>query len=75
MKEITRIITVQLTDIAKVDDDFNSEETKENVKKNAGGIVKNLLGVDDAVIVDVQDFIQDIAEGEGADDGKMENAE
>jgi len=75
MREITRIITVQLTDIAKVDDDFDSAETKENVKKNAGGIIKNLLGVDDAVIVEVQDFIRDIAEGEGADNGKVENAE
>ena len=60
MREITRIITVQITDIAKVDDDFDSAETKENVKKNAGEIIKNLLGCDDAVVVDVQDFILEI---------------
>lgn len=75
MKEITRIITVQITDIAQVDNDSDSAETKENVRKNAGGIIKNLLGVDDAVVVDVQDFIRDIAGEEGVDDGKMENAE
>ena len=60
MQEITRIITVQITDIAQVENDFDSAETRENVKKNAGGIIKNLLGCDDAVVVDVQDFIRDI---------------
>lgn len=75
MREITRIITVQISDIAQVDDDFDIEESREKTFKTSGQIIKNLIGVDDAVVVDVQDFIRDITEEEGADDGKVENAE
>lgn len=75
MKEITRIITVQITDIAKVEDDFDFEESKEKTFKTSGQIIKNLLGGDDAVVVKVQDFIRDVAEEEGADNGQAENAE
>lgn len=62
MKEITRIITVQITDIAKVDDEFNDAESRDWVRENAGGIYKQILDVDDAVVTDVQDFIRDIEE-------------
>ena len=60
MREITRIITVQITDIAKIDDDFDFEENRERVRKCAGGVIKELIGVDDAVVVDIQDFVRDI---------------
>jgi len=60
MREITRIITVQITDIAKIDDDFDIAENRERVKKTCGGVIKELIGVDDAVIVDIQDFVRDI---------------
>lgn len=60
MKEITRINTVQITDIAKVEDDFDFVESKERTEKTAGGVIKSLLGCDDAVVVQVQDFIRDI---------------
>ena len=60
MKEITRIITVQITDVAQIDDDFDFEENRERVRKTAGGVIKGLIGVDDAVVVDIQDFVRDI---------------
>lgn len=62
MKEITRIITVQITDIAKVDDDFNDGESRDWVRENAGEAYKQILDVDDVVVTDVQDFIKDIEE-------------
>ena len=63
MKEITRIITVQITDIAKV----NSEKdvhSKEEEAKAVAEMIKEELGVDDVVITNVQDFIRDVEEGE-----------
>ena len=60
MREITRIITVQITDIAKIEDDFDFEENRERVRNTCGRAIKELLDVDDAVIVDIQDFVRDI---------------
>jgi hypothetical protein len=60
MREITRIITVQITDIAMIGNDFDFEENRERVKKTCGGVIKELIGVDDVVIVDIQDFVRDI---------------
>lgn len=61
-KEITRIITVQITDIGVVDDEFDDAESRAWVKENAGKIYKEFLDVDDVVVTDVQDFIKDIEE-------------
>lgn len=60
MREITRIITVQITDIAMIGNNFDFEENRERVKKTCGGVIKELIGVDDVVIVDIQDFVRDI---------------
>lgn len=64
MKEITRITTVQITEIAKVEDDFDFMGSKELTYELMGGIIKNSLDCDDAVVVNVQDFIRDINERE-----------
>lgn len=77
MKEITRIITIEITDIRTVEDSeldsvlAERDTLAETVKKELPGV----LDVDDATLVKVQDFVMDITEGEGADDGKMESAE
>lgn len=60
MKEITRITTVQITEIEKVEDDFDFVGSKELTQELMGGIIKNSLDCDDAVVVQVQDFIRDI---------------
>lgn len=60
MKEITRITTVQITEIAKVEDDFDFVGSKELTQELMGDIIKNSLDSDDAVVVQVQDFIRDI---------------
>lgn len=75
MKEITAITTAQITDIRIVADDFNIAECKERMLKEGGGVLKEFIGCDDAVVTNAQIFIRDVAEGEGADDGNMENAE
>lgn len=60
MKEITRIITVQITDIAKVEDNFDFKKSKERTRKNVADAIKEDYEVDDVVVLDVQDFIRDI---------------
>lgn len=75
MKEITRITTVQITSIDVAEDVSNIEESKERTRKGAADAIKTFLPVDDVVVLNVQDFIRDIAEEEGAVDGKVENAE
>lgn len=60
MKEITRIITVQITDIAEVEDDFDFKESKERTRKITADAIKEDYEVDDVVVLDVQDFIRDI---------------
>ena len=64
MKEITRITTVQITEIEKVEDDFDFVGSKELAYELMGDIIKNSLDYDDAVVVDVQDFIREIEENE-----------
>lgn len=75
MKEVTRITTLQITDISTGEDISGIGESREGAKKYVPDIIKRVFDVDDVVVLNVQDFIRDIAEGEGADDGNMENAE
>lgn len=75
MKEIAVVTTAQITDIRIVTDDFDIAECKEKMLKEGGGVLKEFIGCDNAVVTDAQFFIRDVAEGEGADDGKMENEE
>lgn len=77
MKEITRITVVQFTDVRKVDD---SELAAVLAEKNTlYDTVKNdlraVLDVDDALLLDAKDFVRDITEEEGTENGNMENAE
>lgn len=77
MKEITRITVVQFTDIRKVDDsDLAAVLTEKNtLADTVKNELKSILDVDDALLLDAKDFVRDITEEEGANDGKMENAE
>lgn len=63
MKEITRITTVQITEIVKEkseDADFIlTEEAKENYKIVLEGGLKSVLGVDNVAVTGIQDFVQD----------------
>lgn len=77
MKEITRITVVQFTDIRKVDDSELAAALAE--KDTLADTVKNdlraVLDVDDALLLDAKDFVRDITEEEGTENGNMENAE
>ena len=73
--EVTRITTVQFTSIETGEDISGIGETREMAKKSVPDALKKVFDVDDVVVLNVQDFVRDIAEGEGADDGKVENAE
>lgn len=75
MKEVTRITTVQITAIETGEDISCIEETRERARKFVPDAIKDMFDVDDVVVLNVQDFVRDIAEGEGADNGKVENAE
>lgn len=58
MKEVTRIFTVQIISIAKVESEDNMVS-----KEDAAAILKEDLeaqGIDDVVVNKVQDFIRDI---------------
>lgn len=62
MKEITRIFTIQITEIRKVDD---SELAAVLAEKNTlADTVKNelraVLDVDDALLLNAKDFVRDI---------------
>lgn len=62
-KELTRIITVQITGIAKgweAENAASPEKEKEALIKS----LRKHYDVDDVVITNVQDFIRDVEEGE-----------
>lgn len=57
MKEITRIATVQITSIIKVDDD-KEIQPREEAKKKLEQNLKKMFDADD-VVATVQDFVRD----------------
>lgn len=68
MKEVTRIITLEITHIECIPDDmenliYESSRSLENFREPDEEI-KELLGVDDVKTIKVQDFILDVEEGE-----------
>lgn len=61
MKEVTRIITVRITEIADISnrEPMTKDECAEVIKDN----IKRIFAVDDVVVDNVQDFIME-KEGE-----------
>lgn len=59
MKELTRIITVEITEIKKTDDDMSDVITKEEAAKGTIDMLKSNFDCDDVVVTNVQDFILD----------------
>jgi hypothetical protein len=58
MKEITRIITVEMTEIRKVDDDFipNDKNAASNAIKSD---ILEIFDIDNVNVTSVQDFVRD----------------
>ena len=61
MKEITRIITVRITEIADISD--REPMTKDECEKVIKDNIKKLFCIDDVVVDNIQDFIME-KEGE-----------
>lgn len=59
MKEITRITTVELTSIAKVNDE-SELIAKEELKKCFEKGLKAVANCDDVKVLNMQDFIRDV---------------
>ena len=61
MKELTRVTTVQLTEILRVDDEMAArlQGTDDAYKAYLSGVMRKRLGVDDVVVTNVQDFIRE----------------
>lgn len=57
MKEVTRIITVRITEIADISnrEPMTKDECEEVIKDN----IKRIFNVDDVVVDSVQDFIME----------------
>lgn len=71
-REITRIMTIEITDICTVEESdldaaLSSKDTLAGVVKKE---LREFLHVDDATLVSVQDFVRDVKEA-GDDDGEM----
>jgi hypothetical protein len=62
MKEITRVITVELTEITTSDDELSDVMSKGDCAALLAHHVKNIFNVDDVNVTKVQDFVQDIKE-------------
>ena len=64
MKELTRIITAQITGIAKLenDEEYLSKDTAKAEIKQL--IEENVPEADDVVVLSVQDFERDLEENE-----------
>lgn len=60
MKEITRIITIEMMCVDRFEDD--NELTPHNIASNMvkDALINNLEGVDSVVVSKIQDFIRDI---------------
>lgn len=59
MKEITRIITVEITAIRKVDDDCIPME-KNDASEVIKAVIRANFNTDNVNVVGVQDFIRDL---------------
>lgn len=66
MKEHTRITVVQITEVAKDEQDVvefaMSDEAKKVYAKSLARALKSMLKVDDVMVVSVQDFVADVEE-------------
>lgn len=62
MKEVTRVITAQITGINKVDDNLSQITSKDMATRVFVNGMKAISGADDIVILNIQDFIRDIDE-------------
>lgn len=63
MKEITRIVTMEVTQIVQVEDEtevMSREEAKQYIETS----MKNYAGYDDVLVTNVQDFVRDLEKGE-----------
>ena len=60
MKEITRIKTVQITEIVTTSDDMKNIIPKEESAIITAKQIKQITQVDDVKVINVQDFIRDI---------------
>ena len=57
MNELTRIITLQVTSIGMVDDDFLTKANDKESIRELENVTKKLLNADDVKIKDIQNFI------------------
>lgn len=63
MKEITRITTLQITEIVKVPDEMLAGD-KDAYAKTLAADMKKDYGFDDVVVLNAQDFVRDNEEAE-----------
>ena len=74
MKELTRVWTMELTEISKADDEVIEEllnkYTKHRVMQGITNDIKN-LGFDDVHVINMQDFVRDVKEDEDNSDESM----
>jgi hypothetical protein len=60
MAEITRIITLEITEVIEPrDTEYDDIPTKEEAKKTLRDDLMRTFGFDDVVITNIQDFIRD----------------
>lgn len=59
MKETTRIFTVEITTISR---DGKDMMPKDEAKKEMEDFFKNVVGTDDCVVANIQDFELEVAE-------------
>lgn len=66
MKEHTRITVVQITQVAREEQDvvdfITSKDAKDLYKKSMASAIKQYLQADDVVMLSVQDFVADVEE-------------
>ena len=67
-KEVTRVITAEIT-VINTFEDLSNCLTKEEAKEKVVTSIKRSLGADSVVVTNVQDFIRDKG---GANDGRCE---
>lgn len=62
MKEVTHVLTVQFTSIAKGDDESFADFMQRKEEANAGWLkeLRKVIGCDDIQIVRSQIFVQDV---------------
>ena len=61
MREITRVFTAQITQIATVDDDVAEDfAATENKEKSLANFVKKAIDADDVVVKNVKMFVREV---------------